>query len=195
MSNYKDRFDKLVYELKEHPKVDLQEYKIFEPVSDAEISEVHDKIGFTLDDKIVAFYKECNGLLLRWVHHDDELYENTDHSSAVIEINSMKDCFCYESLAEGFEDDKELYMERKYLRQFDIPSAHFSIVFDITEKQSYPPMKIGVDYDAYFDDFGDFEEYIDFILKTRGILAERSKDYDLSIDLNSWPEEYYFNES
>ncbi len=197
MSNYKDRFDKLADELKKHPKVDLQEYKIFDPVSDDEISEVHNKIGFTLDDRIVSFYKDCNGLILKWVHHDDELY-GTDHSSAVIEINSMKDCFCYESLAEFYKDnieDEEIYIERKYLRQFDVPSSHFSIVFDITEKQPYPPMKIGVNYDAFFDDFVGFEEYIDFILKTRGILAERSVHNDLCIDLNSWPKKYYFNES
>jgi hypothetical protein len=75
VENFLERMNALVEELKSHPKVTLINYFVPPPATEKDFTEVEAHIGMALPDDIKAFYRQCNGIQLRWVHKDNK---NTD---------------------------------------------------------------------------------------------------------------------
>ncbi|MBL0019378.1 MAG: SMI1/KNR4 family protein [Bacteroidetes bacterium] len=71
IKNYLQEFRKMVDELKAHPKVRLLSFHAFEPALESDIEEVETHLGFALDEDLKTFYRQCNGLQLRWAHLDN----------------------------------------------------------------------------------------------------------------------------
>lgn len=82
MNTYLSRFNKMVEELREHPKVVVLHYHIFPPATDEQIALVESKLGISLDDSIVSFYKQTNGLQLIWIFKSNEKFDENVHFSS-----------------------------------------------------------------------------------------------------------------
>ncbi len=74
--DFKERFMKLVKELREHPDIDVLHYNLGKPASDTKIEQVEDYLGTELTPAIKNFYKQCDGASLMWVYKDTEGKEN-----------------------------------------------------------------------------------------------------------------------
>lgn len=71
VENFLERMNVLLEELKAHPKITLLNYYVPAPATEQDFAEVESHIGFPLPEDIKAFYRQCNGLQLRWVHKDN----------------------------------------------------------------------------------------------------------------------------
>lgn len=70
------RVDALVAALEESEGAEIILLKRGDPVSDAEVAEVHERIGFELDPRFLEFFRVCNGLLLLWSYKTEKTDEN-----------------------------------------------------------------------------------------------------------------------
>lgn len=64
---WKQSVHTLVRALGENPRVALFDAHIGEPAADAEIALVHQRLGFELDPRFLDYFRQCNGLRLRWI--------------------------------------------------------------------------------------------------------------------------------
>jgi predicted DNA-binding WGR domain protein len=64
--DYMQRFEKMVLELERHEFVQNVRFNKGKPLTDEQLNEVHDELGYKLNDYIVEFYKQNNGLQLHW---------------------------------------------------------------------------------------------------------------------------------
>jgi uncharacterized protein YjbI with pentapeptide repeats len=67
MKNYIEQFNKIVHELREHPKISILCSNIFEPASSISIKTFEEKLGHKLDNDLKDFFLTTNGLALSWV--------------------------------------------------------------------------------------------------------------------------------
>jgi hypothetical protein len=72
--DFVERFKAMVDELKEHPRVAVTHYWVGEPVSEEDIAEVEEALGFELDAQIKDFYRQADGLQVRWMDRLGESY-------------------------------------------------------------------------------------------------------------------------
>jgi hypothetical protein len=75
LSNYRTRFEKMVERLRAHPDIALLNFHMAEPVSAATLASVKKKLTVPLDPAIAAFYRQCDGLSLRWISKRHPDYE------------------------------------------------------------------------------------------------------------------------
>lgn len=65
--SWKESIHILVRALKENPSVALFDLQVGEPVEEAEIALVHQRLGYELDSRFLDYFRQCNGLRLRWI--------------------------------------------------------------------------------------------------------------------------------
>ncbi len=66
MEDYLTRFQNLADEIASHPWLQLREFQVNQPASDDIFEAVKDYLGFPLSEFIYNFYRQANGLRLRW---------------------------------------------------------------------------------------------------------------------------------
>ena len=64
---WKESVDTLVRALDGNPSIALFDARIGQPVTDPEIARVHERLGFELDPRFLDYFRQCNGLRLRWI--------------------------------------------------------------------------------------------------------------------------------
>lgn len=64
---WKESVHTLVDALSENRRVALFDLRVGEPVEDAEVAQVHARLGYELDPRFLAYFRQCNGLRLRWI--------------------------------------------------------------------------------------------------------------------------------
>lgn len=69
----------LVEELKKNEDISVLNNHIFPPVSNGDFSAISDYLGKQLDKDIVDFYKETNGLQIRWIYKNNPRYNPRLH--------------------------------------------------------------------------------------------------------------------
>lgn len=79
MNSYLSRFNEMVEGLRKHPKVVVLHYHIFPPATNEQIAQVENKLNITLDQSIVSFYKQTNGLQLIWIFKSNEKFDEATH--------------------------------------------------------------------------------------------------------------------
>jgi predicted DNA-binding WGR domain protein len=87
--DYMQRFEKMVLELENHELVQNVRFNKGKPLTDEQLNAVHDKLGYKLNDYIVEFYKQNNGLQLHW--NSFAAIPEVDPTKHRQEINSIKD--------------------------------------------------------------------------------------------------------
>ncbi len=69
VSSWRNAFEEMVKELKNHPKIDVYHFKINPPATDQSIEKFKKKFP-QLPSDFFEFYQECNGLFLEWGFKD-----------------------------------------------------------------------------------------------------------------------------
>lgn len=65
--SWRESIHTLVRALAENPSVALFDVRIGEPAGDTEIARVHARLGYELDARFLEYFRQCNGLRLRWI--------------------------------------------------------------------------------------------------------------------------------
>jgi hypothetical protein len=139
VENFLERMNALVEELKAHPKVTLLNYHVPAPATEQDFADVEAHIGMPLPKDIKTFYRQCNGLQLRWVHKDNW---NVDQK---LWTEFMEGPFDYEEIKieKGIEGIvnilpvKDVFFRKMPFKQIPIPD----------DDLPGPYQLLGVDYD------------------------------------------------
>lgn len=73
----------LVSALTQNPAVALFDLRIGGPLDAAELAQVHERLGFTLDPRFLDYFRQCNGLRLRWIESLGERPSDPSDPSAM----------------------------------------------------------------------------------------------------------------
>ncbi|MGM0556342.1 MAG: DUF4234 domain-containing protein [Myxococcota bacterium] len=177
-----DRFEAMVDEMREHPRVAITHYWVGEPATDADIQAVEEELGFEFDERIKSFYKQANGLQFRWMDKLDSTYVeerdsqttttrerhisgDNDDAMGVIDILPLRETFVdtdYEdriwfdwmndSETEFRGDEWNLLEFSKNIRPFDPYSFYNSTAFFLGDGEPGTTVIMGDDHDATFTD-------------------------------------------
>lgn len=79
--DYLKRFNGMVDKLKTYQDIIILNYNSFPPVSEARMKFIEEEFGKPIPEQIKNFYKETNGLQLRWIHKKDASYDPDKHKS------------------------------------------------------------------------------------------------------------------
>jgi len=93
---YLERFQQLAEEIASHPLLEVVEFKVNAPASEAGFNQVEHKLGAPLAEAIRTFYRETDGLVLHWKLKSGTTYE------ALKEISSQYDDYWIESVEDGY---------------------------------------------------------------------------------------------
>ncbi|MEM7103532.1 MAG: pentapeptide repeat-containing protein [Bacteroidota bacterium] len=80
MNTYRQRFTEMVQQLDSHPKVKILSFVTFKGVSDQIIAKVEASLGQPIESAIKQFYKETNGLQIRWITTENEDFDPELHT-------------------------------------------------------------------------------------------------------------------
>ena len=110
-TSYLERFETIAHLLRSHPEIALVNFHYNPPVSEDEIEQVVETRGAAISDSILTFYRECNGLWLRWLTLDNNSYDAKLHGfkEGSFRYVEAADCefdggICLFPLAETFVD-------------------------------------------------------------------------------------------
>lgn len=65
--SWKESITTLVRALSQNPSVALFDVHVGTPAEEAEIERVHERLGYELDPRFLEYFRQCNGLRLRWI--------------------------------------------------------------------------------------------------------------------------------
>lgn len=177
-----ERFQTMVDELREHPRVAITHLWIGEPVADTEIARVEAAVGFELDEHITGFYRQANGLQFRWMDRLSECFVagrddvtqtergryicgDDDDAMGVIDIFPLGEALVdtdYEDIiwSDWMEGEVETFGGRDYdllewskaVRPFDQFSFYNSAAFFVGDGQPGSTVIMGDDHNATFLD-------------------------------------------
>ena len=205
---YLERFRQLAEEIQSHPLLEVVEFKVNAPASEASFIQVEQKLGAPLADAIRAFYRETDGLVLHWKLKSSTTYE------ALEEISSQYDDYWIESVEDGYRpfakidilpleetfftadwdrifsvtDERLEFAGRSYnphdfakmLRPFDEFSVTDCMAFLVEAGVGDPKVLLLQDHYANWGSsrLTNFESYLEFLLITRGIVDARAEIYE-----------------
>jgi hypothetical protein len=200
------RYKAMVAELRAQPKIRILADQILPPDEGA-IERVEQVLGHELDPAISAFYRQCGGLQLRWVHVDnpsfneerdqfvpevlDWLYELEDYhvTDGSIMLVDVEDAFLrsWEGFIHfsGQREREEEFAGRTFkdfdlhVHPFDIFNKYNDMAFFLGTGTPSPPVIMGDDHMACYTDsyVTDFGSYLEFLLYSRGLIAARRAFY------------------
>lgn len=64
---WKESVHALIGALAKNPSVALFDVQVGEPATASEIALVHQRLGYELDSRFLDYFRQCNGLRLRWI--------------------------------------------------------------------------------------------------------------------------------
>jgi uncharacterized protein YjbI with pentapeptide repeats len=205
--SYLARFHQLAEELKAHPKVRLLAYHSFPAVDPTKVSKAEQLLGQPLDRKIKEFYRETNGLQLRWIFENNEDLDERVHQwkTKAEHWNYAKDAFRAEDGVifilpfeavfidpidhgldilggqeeiEFMNDRQDLLAFYQKIRPFDAFSSYCNMAFYM-DGTAKPPLLMGDEHCSNYTDsrLTDFESYLEFLLATKGLCRKRKSFY------------------
>lgn len=179
MDDYLARFAWMVEELKTCPdRVVLLNYNVFKPVSDEVVRRVEDALSFALDPSIIAFFKQSNGLQLRWTLRDNPRYdpekqkfqyeplislyawEKPVRATGFVNILPLERIFLgdWEDMV-WFRNAREFQIRflgveydgaffQQHIKPFDVFDAYYTTVFFIGDREHNPKVLLAKDRHA-----------------------------------------------
>lgn len=69
---WRERFESLVEELRQHSDINLRKAVLGEPATEQQLEDAEKEFGAPLPSEIREFYAELNGVRILWWHHDEE---------------------------------------------------------------------------------------------------------------------------
>lgn len=134
LGDYLKRFEVMVAQLKAHPNILVLGYNTFSPVPESKFAEYEKELGFALPNDLKTFYRQTDGLQLRWIRLDNDSYDEDVHewdenavdwnwsllddwpADGVVMIHPLWDLL--NEYGEGtyyYEDEEELAFQETYL--------------------------------------------------------------------------------
>ncbi len=182
MESYLLRFQKMVEELREHPKVQVTHFHTFPPASDQEIEKVEQALGYSLHSSIREFYQQTNGLQLLWIYTLNEQFDSEVHferkqpldfyrqyhdyypEDGAVMIQPIHSAFLHDWKEQVYFDfmtheEEEEFLDKKYgsldFHQKLKPFDAFNKYYDMAfflDGSSNPPVILGDDHQACYTD-------------------------------------------
>lgn len=160
MKNYLEKFKQMVDELRVHPQIEITEFVINLPATEKEIKSTSKKFKLTSD--MLDFYKQANGLTLRWKLKDTQENEE-DPICGNIELLAVQDVFSDWEDNIYFDDDDEF--KPLHPLDFFINEACSALYLDDSDNPEVYYHYCGEEMYPLKMDFG---KYLHALLKTRG---------------------------
>ncbi|MFT5684828.1 MAG: hypothetical protein ACI8RZ_005773 [Myxococcota bacterium] len=207
MSDWLARFQAMVKALRGHPDVEILNVNIGLPASEAKIADVEKRLGKKLHPSISNFYRQCDGLSLRWIHTGHDSYEHKAAATSGmlrqydLENGASTGSFLIFPIVDTFfsnswsgilyfdhdKDREETWNGKTYpamtfgrsLRPFDYFSQFRLMGFVMVEGDGNPTVCMGDDYGACWTDSKttDFESYMESMLAHYGMGLHRKLLY------------------
>ncbi len=76
---YVERFRAMVEELRRNSEIRVLEFNVRPPVSDADLAAVEEHLGAELHPALRSFYRQADGLQLRWINTSREAFDPERH--------------------------------------------------------------------------------------------------------------------
>jgi len=196
----------MVATLQAQPAVQLLTFCTFPPASEEQLLAIEQALGFPLDETIKNFYRQTNGLQLRWIMKANPSFDSEAHQFQAAPVDWMYAHFDYWPedgsillwpIDEVFSYDWKEFIYFDWMNDADTETfagqtyglLSFSKKikpFDIFSKEldmaffmdgtSNPPVIMGDT--CYTDSFiTSFASYLEFLLYTKGIIEARDEFY------------------
>jgi hypothetical protein len=168
----------MVRELEGDRRLLVTHFWIGPPAGEGELRRVEASLGGPLPASVRAFYRETNGLQLRWVDRESAFYREADErprEDRYVEglqgdddsANGLINLRPVEGLLDEDNDEN---------RCFDDFSAHGSVAFELRDGRLDPAVYLGADFNADWQTTRvDFTSYLELILHFRGEIGARSR--------------------
>jgi len=186
-TDWLSRFDKMVAELKAHPKVDLLNVDVGKPVKESKVASVEKILGAKLPPALRSFYLQCNGLSLRWIHKNNEEYDRSAPvTSRRLSMGELEDgadtgCILILPIEEVFFHDYESLFGFKTRHLLDcfhfFHHAFFLFKKDDGTALEEPIVVMGEDYGVDISQslVMDIGSYLELLLGTYGCTGARQQ--------------------
>lgn len=192
--DFEQRIDQLEAALTEAEWVHLLEFQRGEPITQAQIDQVQEAIGFELEPRFLAFYRVCNGLSVRWVSRApeednaaDAYFNQRQGTAGSIQIEPLGMMTSYGDLGQDMStpDDYHVrllggwdeYVFRGHLKEIDhyldnnIETAYYKPGMVVHPKFPDPPVIMTDDYLAAISDRHPMlaRHYVQMVIATLGV--------------------------
>ncbi|MCK6524773.1 SMI1/KNR4 family protein [Myxococcota bacterium] len=198
MSSYRPRFERLLRDLEAHPEVEVYNFAVEPPATEAKLREAERFLGVPLPPAMRAFYSELNGFFVEWAPRGDEHGELTS-PFGYPEYGQPPGCInllpIEEALSTAWQDEFHVneiqpdHWQALFGRpQTDEEAEHLAdrgaCCIDNFSKYNHadlilgpePLVVVSTDHGADMDssDFMDFETYLELTLATWGLNRYKS---------------------
>lgn len=148
------KLNTVVEHLKSNPAIHVAHYLVLPPDLDA-IKEVEEKLGYSLDDSITDFYKECGGIQLLWLYKDNEEFDfKKEHiENEVAYLTSKNQILEFFTV---FEGELSLYHTSDVIADEIIPDG---VILIPPIKMTFLDQNYNGNSDEYGIDSDSFEQY------------------------------------
>lgn len=171
--NWLSRFQNMVKALEEHPEVEVLDFHTFSPVELSKVEFLEEKYGVKIPSSFFGFYKETNGLQLRWVFKNNENYKT---SSIQKNNRTFLDWDFFQKIFR-WEDGGIMILPLEKTLEENIIDAFSQDYNSIFSKNNF---WISVSEDESFSEnfyTTDFESYLEFLIAGKGLISRRSFFY------------------
>ena len=200
LGDWLSRFKKVTDQLMKHPGVRVLNLSVNSGVTDGEIAAVEASIGTKLAPSIVNLYRQANGLSLRWISKaqieaqaieaDDEALKYHSGTKEYPSDNGTETgCICLLPLRKVFLEAHQSWEgifcfseDDASIRIFDYYNFFQMAALQIAVDPSNPPVMIGDDHGALFEENGmKFETYMESALHNY-FIGSRTKRPTMTLD-------------
>jgi hypothetical protein len=181
MEDYLARFALMVEGLRDCPEeVALLSYNVFAPVAEETVREVEESLGFRLAEPVKSFFRQTNGLQLRWMSKASPRYDPRKHrlsyepfkslypwsgyltETGLVNILPLEEIFFGDWHDLVWFDNEESYQitffgveyDRLFFKQhvkpFDLFNKEYTMAFFVGDGQADPKVLMGSDHNADF---------------------------------------------
>ena len=164
------RFQNIAEELRQHSQVQLLNFHTFPPIETSQIDFLENKFNTKIPSSVINFYRQTNGLQLRWVFKTNQNIDLEREVATHLEWSFFLKKFCWE---EGVVMILPLQkaLESKTI---DAYSSEYKMMF-ARENFSLSISEDGTFSNDFF--LTDFESYLEFLLAAKGLISRRSIFY------------------
>jgi hypothetical protein len=198
MDSFKARFTDMVGDLRKSGGITITHFWMGPPVDEQDVQAVETKLGYALDAEIKAFFRQTNGLQLRWLKaapgaatvstENPGLLTDDDPAEGLVNILPMRRLFIDEDYDDRIYMDwmqgqeqvfsgvtYDLFEFMRSIRPFDNFNTYGSMALVLGTQAANPPAVLGDSHNASFTNsrITDFASYLEAVLRDRGEVSAR----------------------
>jgi hypothetical protein len=196
METFLRRLLEMVLELREHPRTQLLAFQTFDPIAETAVKRVEQFLGHNLDPAVAAFYRQTDGLQLRWIDVFNPDFNPQIHglSGQVLDFASATEDYLVDDGSIMILPLEEVFLSGSPRTAVGAENMTRVVSFDLFDK--FSDMAFVVDESRemtilmgsqHHTEYNrsrptDFQSYLEFLLTTRGAVVERPRTFGKSID-------------